>query len=165
MSAEGSMWAIRKGGRMKMKLQVIGIAALGFLFFGGLAIAAEAREATISGVKGEVFVRQNHGDWKPAQKGMVLYRDDEVKTSQGSLAEVLLDNGAVGSVQVKEKSLFRINIMDEDVKTGDKVTLLDLAIGKVMVHAEKLKGNSKFEVRTPTSTTGVRGTMFEVSVE
>jgi hypothetical protein len=49
--------------------------------------------------------------------------------------------------------------------TGDKTTLLDLAIGKVLVQTQKLQGDSKFEVRTPTALTGVRGTIFEVTVK
>jgi hypothetical protein len=66
---------------------------------------------------------------------------------------------------VKEGSLFRINKAETDPVMGDKTTILDLAIGKVMVHVEKLKGNSRFEVRTPTALTGVRGTTFEVTVK
>ncbi len=150
---------------MKIKLQVIGMVALALLFWGGIATAAGPRQATISNVRGEVFVRQGHEDWKAAQPGMVLNQGDEIKTSMSGLADLLLDDGKVGSVQVKEKSSFKLETMQVDQATGDKATLLNLAIGKVMVHAEKLHGNSKFEVRTPTSTTGVRGTMFEVTVE
>jgi hypothetical protein len=76
-----------------------------------------------------------------------------------------LDDGKVGQVEVKEGSLFRINKAETDPVMGDKTTILDLAIGKVMVHVEKLKGNSRFEVRTPTALTGVRGTTFEVTVK
>ena len=54
--------------------------------------------------------------------------------------------------------------METESKTGDKTTLLDLALGKVLVHVEKLQGKSKFEVRTPTALTGVRGTTFTVEV-
>ncbi len=150
---------------MKIQHQKIGIVALALLFWGGVAIASEARQATISNVRGEVFVRQGQGDWKPAQSGAVLHKGDEIKTSAKGFAEVLLDNGKVGNIQVKEKSLFKIDTLDTNATTGDKFTLLNLAIGKVLVHAEKLHGNSKFEVRTPTSTTGVRGTLFEVSVD
>ncbi len=150
---------------MKIKLQMMGLVALALLFWGGAAMAAGSRQATISNIRGEVFIRQDQGDWKAAQPGIVLNQGDEMKTSSGGFAELLLDDGKVGSVQIKEKSLFKLETMQEDQATGDKSTLLNLAIGKVMVHAEKLRGNSKFEVRTPTSTTGVRGTMFEVSVD
>ncbi len=150
---------------MKIKFRVIGLAALALLFWGGVAMAAGPRQATIIDIKGEAFVRQGQGDWKAAQPQMVLNQGDEMKTSSGGSAQLLLDDGKVGNVQVREKSLVKLETMQEDQATGDKSTLLNLAIGKVMIHAEKLHGNSKFEVRTPTSTTGVRGTMFEVSVD
>jgi hypothetical protein len=35
----------------------------------------------------------------------------------------------------------------------------------LITHVEKLKGNSKFEVKSPTVITGVRGTVFEVVVK
>lgn len=55
--------------------------------------------------------------------------------------------------------------MEEDPLTKDKTTLIDLALGKLLVKVEALKGSSKFEVRTPTAQTGVRGTEFEIAVE
>ena len=150
---------------MKIELQKIGIMALAILLCGGMAIAAPARQATLSKMSGEVLVRQNQQDWQPAAPGMVLHAGDEIKTSKGATAEVIFDNGEVGSVKVAPKSVFKIGTMDVNGATGDKATLLELAIGKVMVHAEKLHGASKFEVETPTATTGVRGTLFEVTVE
>lgn len=155
----------RRGRNMKMKLQTIGIVVVGFLFIGGTVFAIEPRQATIFTVSGDVLVRQDSQDWQPAKVGMTLNKNDEIKTSEGGFAEVLLDDGRVGSVQIHPKSLFKLESLEQNGTTGEKHTLLNLAIGKVLVHAEKLHGNSTFEVRTPTSTTGVRGTMFEVSVE
>ncbi|MBI4711294.1 MAG: FecR domain-containing protein, partial [Candidatus Omnitrophica bacterium] len=70
-----------------------------------------------------------------------------------------------GHIEIKGGSLFRIQKAETDPVTGDKTTLLDLALGKIVVDVEKLKGNSKFEVRTPTALSGVRGTTFEVTVK
>lgn len=136
------------------------------LFFTHSAGAAEiARDATIAQTEGQVMTRLGQGDWMPAEKGMVLHEGDEIKTGPDSAVELLLDQGKVGKVEIKENSAFKLDIMHKDPGSGDKVTLLDLAMGKVLVHAEKLTGDSKFEVKTPTSTTGVRGTVFEVEVE
>lgn len=150
---------------MKIKYQRIAVLVVALLFFGGMAMADEARQATIANLGGEVLVRQGQGNWQRAQAGMPLNTGDELKTEEGASVEVLLDKGQVGTVKIEQKSLFRINTLDADPRTGDKFTLLELAIGKVMVHAEKLQRDSKFEVKTPTSTTGVRGTLFEVKVE
>ena len=132
----------------------------------GSALAEGERYATIGQMKGEVLVRFDHsGEWKPAQVGMKLNQMGEIKTGNNATAEIHLDqNAETGKFDVKENSLVRLASLERDAVTGDKTTLLDLAIGKVIVKAEKLEGDSKFEVRTPTSTTGVRGTVFEVSV-
>lgn len=125
----------------------------------------EARQTTVREVHGEVLTRSPGGEWQPAEKGMILNEKDEIRTGEGATAQVALDDGKVGQVDIREKSYFRIHTLKQSRESGDRTTLLDLAIGKVLVHAKKLKGNSKFEVRTPTATTGVRGTVFEVAVE
>ena len=146
---------------MNAKFQ-IGLVTFLLFFMSAVASADMARQATLTNFNGDVMVRQGAGDWKPATQGLAMQVNDEIKTSSGSTAEVLLDNG---TVNIKEKSHFKIATMDLDPTTGDKVTYLNLALGRIMVHAQKLQGNSKFEVRTPTSTTGVRGTVFEISVD
>jgi len=123
------------------------------------------RHGTLRNPGKNVFVRSPDGDWRSAKDGMVIIPGDEVKTAEKDSVEIILDGGKVGRVEVKEESLFRIQKADTDPVTGDKTTLLDLALGKILVKAESLKGNSKFEVRTPTALTGVRGTIFEVTVK
>ncbi len=150
---------------MKINFQIIVIIALVTVLCGGTAAASEARQAVLSDVHGEVLIRQGSGDWQMAQPGIVLNPNDEIKTSKGGSAEILLDRGEVGSVKIRQKSQFKIDALDMDRATGEKSTFLNLAVGKVLVQTGKLQGNSKFEVRTPTATTGVRGTLFEVTVE
>ena len=101
----------------------------------------------------------------PAKDGMVILPGDQVKTTDSSSVELVMDAGKTGKVEIKEGSLFRILQAESDPSTGDKRTVLDLALGKILVKVESLKGNSKFEVRTPTALTGVRGTIFEVTVK
>ena len=55
--------------------------------------------------------------------------------------------------------------MKIDEASQVKMTELQIAIGGVLVKAEKLKRESDFEVVSPSSIVGIRGTMFEVSVE
>ena len=112
----------------------------------------------------DVFVKCLGGDWQAAKDGMVILPGDVVKTAAVGSVEVLLEGGKVGCVEIKEGSLFRINKAEKSVFTGDKTTLLDLAVWKLIAHVEKLQGKSKFEVKTPTVLTGVRGTVFEVVV-
>jgi hypothetical protein len=113
-----------------------------------------------------VFVKSRGSEtWQSARDGMVILPGDEVRTAESASVKIALEEGKVGTVEIKGGSLFRINKAETDPETGDKTTLLDLAIGKVLVHAGKLQGASRFEVRTPTALTGVRGTIFEVTVK
>ena len=53
-----------------------------------------------------------------------------------------------------------------DPKADTSKTLLDLAMGEILIKAQKVHGEkSQFEVKTPTSIVGVRGTTFNVKVE
>lgn len=140
----------------------LGLITFLLFFVSVTASADQIRQATLANFAGEVMIRQGGGEWKPATAGDIMKINDELKTSPGASAEVLLDNG---SVKLRENSHFKIDTMNLDPATGEKVTYLNLALGRILIKAEKLQGNSQFEVRTPTSTTGVRGTVFEVSVE
>ena len=146
---------------MNSKLQ-LGLVTFLLFFVSTTASADQVRQATLTNFAGDVMVRQDGGEWKPATNGIVMKINDEIKTASGASAEVLLDNG---EVQIREKTHFKIDTMDLNPTTGEKTTYLNLALGRILIHAQKLQGDSKFEVRTPTSTTGVRGTVFEVSVE
>ncbi len=148
-----------------MKIKQLGLVTLLMFCMSVTVFAEQARTATLANFAGDVMLRQGGGEWKPATPGAIMKINDEIKTSSGATAELLLDNGNVGSVKIHEKSQFKIDVMDQNQATGDKVTYLNLALGKILVQVQKLQGDSKFEVRTPTSTTGVRGTVFEVSVD
>jgi hypothetical protein len=113
----------------------------------------------------DVFVQCAGGNWQAAKDGMVILPGDVVSTAPAGSVEVLMDGGKVGRIEIKEGSLFRISKAERDLGSGDKTTLLELAVGKLIAHVEKLQGKSKFEVKTPTSLTGVRGTVFEVTVK
>ena len=140
----------------------LGLITFLLFFVSVTASADQVRQATLTNFAGEVMIRQGGGDWKSAMPGTIMKINDELKTSSGASAEVLLDNG---SVKIRENSQFKIDTMDLNPVTGEKTTYLNLALGRILIQAEKLQGDSKFEVRTPTSTTGVRGTVFEVSVD
>lgn len=142
---------------------------LGVCFFSMIApLQAEVgRVAEVSTIEGMVWFRKGGtDDWKGATKGMILLENDEIKTGENAKAEILLDAaGETGKLNLAPNSQLRIETMKQDTTSGDKTTLLDLALGRVLIKAEKLKGNSAFQVKTPTSICAVRGTVFEVSVE
>lgn len=134
----------------------------------GAGLAANApRTATITEMNGKVEIQAGGGPWMPANKGMVLNQGDTIRTMDDSSAILNVDGTAeTASVEVKPKSNLKLAMLVKDAEADTQNTLLDLAIGEVLIKAKKLHSDrSKFEVKTPTSIVGVRGTTFSVTVE
>ncbi len=125
------------------------------------------RTAVISDLSGKVEVRDASGKWRPASKGMVLKEGNAVRTMKGSSVMLTLDGDIQsGVVQLKQNSQLTLAELYKDKKKNTQNTLLDLALGEVLVKTKKLQeAGSRFEVKTPTSIVGVRGTEFSVAVE
>jgi len=105
--------------------------------------------------------------WASAESGMVLSEGDILRTKKNAWALVNLDgDGETATVTVQENSQLLISKLTKDEEENSQETLLDLGLGKILIEAEKLHSEkSKFEVKTPTSVVGVRGTTFAVEVE
>ncbi len=127
----------------------------------------ELRTASILEIDGDVDVKSSGQAWVPAKQGMTLNQGDIVKTGNNSSAVLNVDGtGETATVDLDENSqlLFSELLIDKEKKTQS--TLMDLAIGKILIKAQKLHSDeSKFEVKTPTTVVGVRGTTFSVEVE
>jgi len=138
---------------------VLGIAVAGY--------AMEKRNAKIASLSGTAEIKRiGQAVWSPASTGMVLSEGDTLKTAAGSWALLNVDNGKIAMVELKGGSQMLIAELAADPQTDTSQTLLDLAIGEVLIKAQKVHGeSSKFEVKTPTSIVGVRGTTFNVKVE
>lgn len=153
---------------MDRKIFNTGLALVFCVLFVSAPLFAEVgRVAEISNLQGAVWFRKSGTtEWKGAEKGMLLLENDEIKTGENAKVEILLDTaGETGKLDLAANTQMRFETMTKDSATQDKTTLLDLAVGKVLIKAEKLKRNSSFQVKTPTSICGVRGTLFEVTVE
>jgi hypothetical protein len=149
------------------KLSLLLILVFVFAFV-GLGFAEEAnRVAKITELKGSAQVKTVDGNWVPAQVGMTLTQGYVLKTDAKSQATLLLNGqGETATVVVKPDSQLLLSELLADKDTGTQKTLLDLAVGKVLIEAQKLHSKeSKFEVKTPTSIVGVRGTEFSVEVQ
>ena len=140
------------------------------LSFTSSGIAQEGmRFAEIIGFEGTVEIqREGEKYWVPAEKGMVLNEGDLLRTKGGSTATVDV-TGITGeeiTLEVQESSQIMIAELIREQKKKSHKTLIDLAIGKVLIRAKELKSEeSEFEIKTPTSIVGIRGTTFDVEVE
>lgn len=133
------------------------------------ALAVETKRlATIVSMSGTVEVkRTGGGEWLPANVGMVLNQGDIIRTKAKSEAMLRLDGHIEkANVSVMADAQLMLAELKEDTDKGGQSTLLDLAMGEVLIKAQKLQNKeSRFEVKTPTSVVGVRGTVFSVKVE
>lgn len=124
------------------------------------------RTATILSLKGAAETKSSKTDWKPVQEGMVLKEGDIVRTKVGSHMVLGLDGAEESAlIDVMENSQVTISTLQKNREEDYETTLLNLAIGKILVKAKKIHSQkSKFEVQTPASLIGIRGTAFSVSV-
>ena len=146
------------------------ICILGLILSLSFAASAEEtkRKAKILQIRGNVEVmllRQRQ--WIPARRTMLLSEGDIIKTGRNSWAVLNLDGLAeTATIEIEENSQVMLSELTKDERKNTQDTLLDLGIGKILIKARKLHSpDSKFEVKTPTSVVGVRGTTFSVTVE
>ena len=141
-----------------------------FVMLFGLATVTCAEDARRTGklvdMQGTVHVKPAGGEVVPAELGMTLGEGDMIMTEAESWAFLNLDGVETATVEVEENSKVLLAELIMDEEEGTQQTLLDLAIGKVLVTAQKIHHeDSSFQVKTPTSVVGVRGTTFAVEVE
>ena len=148
--------------RLAIVLAVLLVAVAAFLFFprsGGLSVA---NAATLTVLHGNVDAQKGSAAFAPALDGDLLASGDVVRANDSGNAVVTFFDGSTLTVesgaQVKVASLSRTG-------TGGIQVAIEQTLGKTWAAVQKLGPDSKFEIRTPTSTAAVRGTAFETDVE
>ena len=121
-------------------------------------IYAESGAAKVVTLTGQVSVLRNDAPW-------VLNVGDSVQprqiilTGPDGFAVFQVSDGSTFEVFANARVIFREN-------AGSWRDLLDVLLGRVKVHIEKLGGQPNYNrVRTPTAVISVRGTIFDVVVE
>ena len=109
-------------------------------------------------VQGNVSILKDTQAWAANVGGWVQPRQ-EIVTGHDGYATLQVSDGSRFEVFPNSRVTFRDN-------TGNFRDLLDLWIGRVKVHIEKLGGQPNHNrVRTPTAVISVRGTVFDVEVD
>ncbi len=114
--------------------------------------------ATVVSLEGQVSILRDSSPW-------ALQVGDKVRPRQVILAGpdghaiLAVSDGSTFEVFPNSRVVFRNN-------PGDWRDLLDMLIGRVKVHIQKLGGQpNRNNVHTPTAIISVRGTVFDVTVE
>lgn len=124
---------------------------------------APERFATVeSAGSGVSYQRQGATEWAELHAGDRLIQGDKIKSTEAE-ARLLISGNSPSTVDVRPATEMTLASV-ATVPAGDD-TELQLLKGSVLVKSEKLKGRSRFEVKTPNSVVGIRGTVFEVNVD
>ncbi len=120
--------------------------------------AFAAKTATLENVKGNIKVfKAGSSRGKRGRPGMALFAGSTVKSLDSSgMADIHFQNGSITRIMPNSE----VKITSAKVTKSDLEVQMDLAAGKVFSVVNKLSRNSRFEVRTRTGTSGVKGTIF-----
>lgn len=131
------------------------------------ADAGSAKDVSVVDMKGTVEVMEKGAsNWVAATAWMKLGAGDTVRTGKDSYADLKFNGmGDTALVRVGENSSMKVDTYVSSKDVAERKIALDLSMGDVLVKANKLKSESQFQVKTPTSIVGVRGTGFKVHVE
>jgi FecR protein len=102
---------------------------------------------------------------KAAQLGTRLEAiGDTLTTGKSSSASLAVDTG-IGTVNLAESTTIQVNRM-ETLPSGGMVTLLKILGGQARLQLRPFSNpDSRLEIETPAGISGVRGTVFGVSVQ
>lgn len=129
------------------------------VMFAGTGFVSLLQAGEIVYVEGGVQVRsEGDKDWHKGNGGEQVGIGDNIKTARGSTADIALDEGKKNLIRVEEKTLVILNST-----VPGEITKLDLSQGKLYANIEGALQGINYEVSTPSSVTGVRGTGFSVS--
>lgn len=144
--------------------------------------AGGERNVSIIDARGKVeILARGAALWADGLPGMRLGTGDTIRTGDISYADLEFGGPSAGSgpvpslsrdgkaqaavVRIGANSSLTIDTYIASDNIEYRSILLDLALGEILVKVNKVKDESQFRVRTPTSIVGVRGTMFKVQVE
>jgi hypothetical protein len=140
------------------KATVGGVLALAL--FSSPAWAAE-NTARVTSLRGTVMYGESgSAPSLPARTGLTLRQGATVKTAAASSADLALGQG-LGDVRVTESSTLTITAL---MFEGDSTTTeLNLPEGRIVGEVDRLTATSKYEIKTPKATFGIRGTRYDIS--
>jgi hypothetical protein len=126
-------------------------------------IESTAGLAQVSGIDGELLVSSDGGTtWAKATAGTRLGEGYTVRVDSSGKASILLDDGSKlfleGGVVLRMKELARVR------SAGTLSVVLELVKAALFSDVTR-RDNTKFEVDTGVSVTGVKGTQFYVSYD
>jgi len=128
---------------------------------GGISGRALGAATTVTIISGDVQVRHSAGGaFVTATDGEVLAAGDTIRTGDDARAVLTYFEGS--TVTLEPNTELTIDVASS-LSDGSTVVIMQQNLGRTWHVVTKLiTGNSKYEVKTPSSTASVRGTAFQV---
>lgn len=121
-----------------------------------------AQPSVLTILSGDVQVRHGTDDFAPGFDGQVLAIGDAVRTGGDGHAVVTLFEGS--TVELEPST--QITIDDAERHETSTIIRLSQILGRTWhVVTHLLTPDSRYDVRTPTATASVRGTIFQVALD
>src|SRR5438093_11486937 len=137
------------------------------LALGSSAVLAPEADAYVSRsaltlVAGSVLVSHDGSSFKPAHEGDVIAAGDTIRTESGADAEITYFEGS--SVSLEADTQIVVESLRTEADGGTVIGMMQTLGRTWHVVTKLISGGSRYEVRTPSSTASVRGTIFSVDV-
>ena len=137
------------------------------LALGSSAVLAPEADAYVSRsaltlVAGSVLVSHDGSSFKPAHEGDVIAAGDTIRTESGAAAEITYFEGS--SVRLEADTQIVVESLRTEADGGTVIGMMQTLGRTWHVVTKLISGGSRYEVRTPSSTASVRGTIFSVDV-
>lgn len=150
----------------KAAVLLVSVAVI-FILVGGLmtqSLLVLQRVAAVKEVKGEAWVKPRRQDEFIALAGRQrVQAGDTVKTGKDGEVELYWLDGT--RIKVGADTLMTVLKCQINTATKSETSMFKLDVGRLWIRVLKvLSHKSKFEIKTPTATAGVRGTVFSVAV-
>lgn len=110
-------------------------------------------QAMVFNLEGEVYLLQEGASqWVPLQQGDIIHEGDQIRTGKASFVEIAYDDFYLNLARIGADTLAEFRAIEPtDVYLSD---------GGIFNDLEGLPSGATYEVATPTSVAGVRGTKF-----
>jgi len=138
------------------------------LALGSSAVLAPEADAYVSRsaltfVAGSVLLSHEGSEFKPAHEGDVIAAGDTIRTEGAAAAEITYFEGS--SVRLEADTQIVVESLRTEADGGTVIGMMQTLGRTWHVVTKLISGGSRYEVRTPSSTASVRGTIFLVAVQ
>lgn len=136
--------------------RLILLCALFMSLFISLSIAAE-----VTFLKGKAQVKTSgDAEWMPAEVGMQIDIGDSIQTARRSKIDLALDKEKKNVIRIDQNTLVVINST-----VAGEINRFDVSQGTIYASIENAKSGLIYEIASPSSVAGVRGTGWKNDVQ